>query len=524
MMERRQGKYRFDDDVWDAVEGTVSGLALALLSGVAFYFAFPPSAFWPLAWIALVPEMIATYRTMPRETAFLATPIAATTFFALHYQRVSVHFAAAKEALSPVMRFVLQSRPTAFGSVFIAFMLVSLPVRRFHLKTSHRFLVLEPVLFWMGIEYFKDASPSFGTSASFAYSQYAVKPLVNVASLTGALGVTGVIVAVNAAIAALILARTQDGRGFLWHGFPPPAIQTSLMRQARAALAVVALLAVVGTGMVLVPVSPSGWVTVGLVQPGQSYSFEGDGGIEVFTDLTWQAALSGAKVVVWPEALFHHDPRGEAFWPSIQTLARETGCYLVVPYFVEAPGKETPHPRYINEGILLSPGGEVVGVGAKDHPMTILGETSVTRGTYPVFSTPGVRTGIMICYDLNFSDTARRLAVNGAQLLCVPSNDWKAISQAQSMYAVFRAAESGASLIKADTYYDSCIVSFDGTVMRKAISYAGMRAVLVADVPLRASPPPAVYIGSLPGLLAAVAWCVMMASSLRGVITRAASE
>lgn len=536
-----RSKYQYEDDVWDAVEGTVSGLVLAALSGVLLYLAFPPLSFWPLAWVALVPLVTAQNQTMPDETCFIAAPAAVVVFLALHYQKVSVGFSLSKEALHPVTRFLLKDKPTALATVFVTFALLSVLERRFHRRTSWKYLVLEPVLFWIGLDFLRDATPVFGTSAAFAYSQFTVRHLVKIASLVGTFGVTGIIVAVNASLAACVMAVRRDDRGFLWRGHAPPKVKESLLRQAKVALAAVACFLVWSFASDLVPVQPAGRVTAGLVQPGGSFSFDQDRGMDTFRELTCEASLSGAKIVVWPEASFRSDPRTQDVWPGICDIARQAGCYLVVPYVAEVPGPAAVAPApsspassapgqgqpaavqssprglstFINEGILLSPLGEVLGAGAKDHPVGILGETSATRGTYPAFETPWGKTGIMICYDLNFTDTARKLARNGARLLCVPSNDWRAVSQTQSMYAVFRAAENGVSLVKADTAYDSCIVSYEGTILRKVVDYAGAAAVLVADVPLRGQLPPAAYISYPLGLASLLVWIALMALSLR---------
>lgn len=55
---------------------TVIGLALSVLSGVAFTLAFPPYELWLLAWVGWVPVLIAQYRIMPRRLSGLATGIA----------------------------------------------------------------------------------------------------------------------------------------------------------------------------------------------------------------------------------------------------------------------------------------------------------------------------------------------------------------------------------------------------------------------------------------------------------------
>jgi len=517
MVANWKTKYQYQDDVWDAVEGTISGLAQSLLSGLLLYLSFPPVSLWPLAWVALVPMMRAHQQTFPDDTALLALPTTTVTFLTLHFNKVSVGFTLGSESLHPLVRLLLTNKPTILATLFVSVALLSALARRFHRKTRLRHVVLEQVLFWVSVDYLRDSIPVLGTSASFAYSQFSIPAVVRIASLIGTVGLTGAIVAVNASLTALLLARQRDDRGYLWKRQAPPGMKSSLLKQARIALSVVACLLIWGAATSLFRAAPSSLTTVALVQPGRSMTFEYDNGLYTLRDLTMRASFSGAKVVVWPESSFRDDPRQQAIWPEICDIAREAGCYLVVPYFTEAPvsgGTPPDKPKFINEGLFLSPSGEVLGAGAKDHPVSLLGETSVTRGNYPVFDTPYGKVGIMICYDLNFTDTARRLALNGAQIICVPSNDWRAISQAQYMYAIFRAAENGACVIKADSNYDSCIVLPDGRIAAKAVSYAGMQAMLVADVPLRSSLPLSARLGSAPGFASLVIWLGLMLRSL----------
>ncbi len=526
MTAKWKTKYQYSDDVWDAVEGAITGLCASVVSGVLLYMAFPPVSWWFLSWFALVPMLTAQYQTLPDEISWMAAPTTAVTFLSLHFNKVSVGFALGSDAFSPILRVLLQSKEAILLTIFVSFSVLSMGSRYFQRRSIWRFQVLEPVLFWMGLDHLRDSAPALGTSVSFAYSQFTVPFVVRVSSLIGTIGVTGMIVAVNAALLARVLATKRDDRGYLWRHRPSATVRARLLSQSRATFIFTGLLLAYGliSGLAASSTPPrqDDRVTVGLVQPGRKMTFEYDKGLYALRNLTLEASMSGAKIVVWPEASFRDDPRIQDIWPSITAIAAESGCYLVVPYFTEDPAAasalvDVPDvvPRFVNEGLLVSPSGEVLGAGAKDHPVALLGETSVTRGTYPVFDTEIGKIGIMICYDLNFTNTARRLRQAGAEILCVPTNDWKAVSQAQYMYAIYRAAENGLVVVKADSIYDSCIVAPDGVIVRKAVSYAGETAVLVANVPLRRTAPLAVHLGSLPGLLSLIAWLGFMGWSLR---------
>ena len=92
--------------------------------------------------------------------------------------------------------------------------------------------------------------------------------------------------------------------------------------------------------------------------------------------------------------------------------------------------------------------------------------------------------GTIICYDLDYTDTARKLARQGAQLVAVPSNDWPGIAHKHYTPVVFRALENRVAMIKADGGYDSAVVDPRGRVLALAVHPEGGEATLVADVPM----------------------------------------
>ncbi|MBC7231698.1 MAG: carbon-nitrogen hydrolase family protein [Chloroflexi bacterium] len=141
-------------------------------------------------------------------------------------------------------------------------------------------------------------------------------------------------------------------------------------------------------------------------------------GVDKFGELTRQAAQAGARIIVWPEMAIEGDPQVTRT-AEFRRLAAETNAYLALGYFVQVTERV-----WRNETTVLAPDGQFLGVYGKDHPVTFAGESSPTRGTYPVYNMPLGRIGTIICYDLDFTDTARRITRNGAQLILVPSHDW----------------------------------------------------------------------------------------------------
>jgi predicted amidohydrolase len=143
-----------------------------------------------------------------------------------------------------------------------------------------------------------------------------------------------------------------------------------------------------------------------------------------------EAALNGAQVVVLPELVqsgYVFADRAEAAslaepvdgetlgeW---QQLARELNLVLVAG-FCERVDAST----LANSAVLIDPTG-VRAVYRKAHLWD--GEKLVFisgKLPPPVVQTHLGRIGVVICYDLEFPEWVRLVALQGAQLLCVPTN------------------------------------------------------------------------------------------------------
>ena len=99
-------------------------------------------------------------------------------------------------------------------------------------------------------------------------------------------------------------------------------------------------------------------------------------------------------------------------------LANELDISLVLG-FLELENETT-----YNSCILIDPDGDIVGKYSKTHfaqGYTINPSCYVPGNEYPVFQTPFGKVGMMICYDRQLPEIARILALNGAQVLLVPS-------------------------------------------------------------------------------------------------------
>lgn len=117
------------------------------------------------------------------------------------------------------------------------------------------------------------------------------------------------------------------------------------------------------------------------------------------------ARLDGARPTSLPPAL---DLDG----PEIERLCRLAGDLVVTAGLCEADG-----PTRYNTAVAVT-GDGVLGVHRKVHQP--LGEgASYAAGTgFEAFDTPVGRMGLLICYDKAFPESARTLAVDGAEIIC----------------------------------------------------------------------------------------------------------
>lgn len=115
------------------------------------------------------------------------------------------------------------------------------------------------------------------------------------------------------------------------------------------------------------------------------------------------------------EPLPHDDgpPAPEAgVLSALGRLARARRTYVVAPV-VARTGE-----RLRNTSVLLDRQGHIAGVYDKVHLTTPEYEWGITPGrAFPTFACDFGRIGMMICFDLSFPESARCLALNGAELI-----------------------------------------------------------------------------------------------------------
>ncbi len=447
----------------------ILGLVLSASGGVAFVLSFPPYEIWPLALVGFVPVLVAQHRIMPTKISSLATAVGVAIWL--------------QGYLGPV--FAPIGTYMAWLPLIVFFFSLALDRgnKTFHGRTGYRWFVVSGVLSWAGIEMIRLFIPIAGTWAFIAYPLYRQLWLIQPASVFGIIGVGMLVMMINHVLALLVIGWLDTK----WHPQKAGAesalpLEAGLTRRwfiiGSSILAgwLILSLAILNTSL------DTPEVKVAAVQPGVSPIASINRGknmdnlYERMIEQTREAGLEGAEFIVWPEASFSWDPQKDDRLDLIG-LAAETNAHLIVGYVVSAGEK-----GFYNEATVINPEGAFLGTFGKDHPVIFGGETSLSRGTYPVYDTPLGKLATIICYDLDYTDTTRKMVAQGAQLIGVPSQDWSSIADRHYTHVVFRAIENRAAMVKADGSYNSAIVDPYGKIVDLAVYPDGGEATLVADV------------------------------------------
>lgn len=424
------------------------GLALAISSAVALILSSPATGVWPLVFVAFVPMVVAQNRVLPVRWSGLALTVGFGGYL------VWILW----DTLLPGQRWVFV--PLAlllFGGGSVS--------RLGWDATGRRHLWSDPVA-WTAVLFLLGLTP-IASWVDPAYALYHQPRLIQPVSLVGIAGLNLLILLVNHAIAGLLVAPRRAAR--VVTGGVVVALATGWLG---------------GSALMFANLDAGPAVRVAVVQPGIKDLHSPPGAaarqrvlqrtLGALAAASIRAGDRGARLVVWPEEALRYVALAD-LEADLHGLSIDAGGVLVIGY--------TEDPAKYNRAALVTASAVPALVYDKQHPVTFQGDHS-TGGPVRVADTVIGRVAPIICYDLDYPDTAREAVRKGAQLLAVPSWDWSGIAEQHYTHLVFRAVENRVPAAKADTAWDSAIVDSDGKIVARKVSPEGGAAVLVAEVHL----------------------------------------
>jgi len=469
-------------------------LGLATLTGLALPLAFSIWRVPWLAWIAVVPLLLAARRSPPRQAALLGLVSGLLT------DALGVHWLLGS-GVSPgafcILIAIAASKYALFG------LGVSLAYRY---RPAAAALAV-PTL-WVALEWLRAnlgwLSIPWGL---LGYSQYEVAPLLRTASVAGVYGVSFVLLVGNVLVAELCE-----------HWSHRVSKQRSPTAARIPALALSACLAAAALGLGNAAAPPAGpppdfrlaVIQAGVYDPAADDVWERNALFERYMRLTREAA-QGAELdlVIWPESsvpvAFPYD-RGAV--GMLFRLAEEIDAHLLVA----ASGRDKMsrtgrQPQVANSAFLIGPERKIEGrydkvrllpfdeyVPLRDWISWPTWITPVrhdaTPGSQPgALEISGVRFGVQICFESLFASEGRRTAKQDVDFLVSLTNETFAVGPTshELLFAMnlFRAAENGLPVVRATTTTISAVIAADGSVLQRS---NGSPDVIIADLPAATAP------------------------------------
>jgi apolipoprotein N-acyltransferase len=469
------------------------GIALSALSGVLFLLAFPPYGLWPLAWFGFVPALLAQYRLMPAKWTSLASAIFAAVW------------------LGPFLARLFGSQYGPFFQYLgVCIAILNFFVsrdRKFHELTHYRWFILQGMVAWVGFEMVRATFiPLIATSAFVGYTQSTQPWLIQPVSVFSVYGLNLLIILCNYTLAqgAMVLLDRK------WTATDVVPVEVPATRRWLIGMGIT-LAAWICLSLVILNTMPEmPTVRVASVRPNfplpafQDEVNTSQVRFDTFAAQAREAAAQGAKVIYTPEMMFNLDPQVE-YTDQFRALAKETGAYLFITYNVAIEGQP-----WRNESVMLSPDGEFSQVYGKNHTWMIGEPPTPSAGNFVVYDTLLGKLAGLICHDANYTDIARKLTTNGAQIIAAPYREFGGFGEQAWTNALFRAVENRTGVVISGVATVSGIINPDGSLVALDTDINGSQVTMVGDLTLGSGPTPYTFLGDILGWLSLAGFIFFM--------------
>lgn len=348
---------------------------------------------------------------------------------------------------------------------------------------------------WVTMEWVVAGFTPYGSWNALAYSQHENLVLLQMISVTGLYGLsfliawfasTGCLFATHGSVAwgprrpalvfALVMVAVLLGGGMRLTLFAPDA---ATVRIASLTSPDLSLFAGVEGGATAAMGGQVSLEDVGKIRANAAAILD-----DLFVRAD-QEAQAGAKIILWGETnSFSMKPDEPAMNERGATFARDRGVYLGMASGVFDAMSDTPLE---NKLVLFDPAGLVAFEYWKAIPVPgpDASVQAVNDGRIDIVATPYGRIGAAICYDMDFPRHLQQAGRGSADIMLVPSNDWREIDPWHSHMARFRAVEQGFNLVRHTSNGLSLASDYQGRVLASMDHFVTDHRDMVAYVPTR---------------------------------------
>jgi len=451
-------------------------ILLSFLSSILLIFSFPNFDLEFLAWFALVPLFFSIEGKGLVHSFKLGFLTGIISFLGiLYWIIVAVHtYGNIPVMLSALILLLLVGYLSLFIGAFTFF------TRFIQMRSGFQTVLFTPLL-WVALEYLRSFLLTGFPWANLGYSQYLNLPFIQMADITGAYGLSFVILLVNGTLFRVL------------HQWPKKAFPVK-----EVVFTVLILLGFLIYGYLKMGVvdrkmigNPS--LRIGLVQGNIDQSIKWDESfqmetLKIYEKLSSRVAEEKPDLILWPETatpFFFQDAK--EYQPFVLDISKKTNAFLLfgTPTYKARKGKVD----HYNSAYLVSPSGELVGKYDKIHLVPFgeyvplqdllffIGSLGEGIGDFKSgkeifnFSLPQGQFGVLICFEIIFPDLSRRFVKKGANFLVTITNDaWFGRTSAPYQHfsmATFRAVENRVFIARAANTGITGFIDPRGKILKK---------------------------------------------------------
>jgi apolipoprotein N-acyltransferase len=411
-----------------------------------------------LLWIAPIPIMVLAFRLSAKTTFFIS-------FIAYLLGRLSwFSYLVSVATLMPAVIFTL-----ALSLVFALIMIIT---RSLVLKYRQWWTIFVFPVLWTSFEFLVIKFSPDGSAGSIAYSQSNFLAFIQIASLTGILGITFIVTLFPSTVAV---------------GFFHFAELKKLKYLSATTALIIAFVFVFGVMRINNTDKVKQIIKVGLAVADERYHYitkNPDAAKEIETAEFYAKEIinlskQGAQLVVLPERAMNITK--ETNDPIMQILtitAKENHVAIITGYtnFKDVPER--------NAALVINNNGEVIVDYYKVHLVTGLEDEFTPGKTIGLFTLANTQAGIAICKDLDFPGYIKQYGINDLSFLCVPAWDFVQDDWLHCRMAILRGVENGFSEIRAARQGRLTISDYYGKVNNEASSATGNAVSLTGEISL----------------------------------------
>ena len=431
-------------------------IAAILLSGLCYYYGNGLNGdYWYLLWLAPLPVLIVSLVSSGKQTfiiSFIAYVLGRLSWFS--------YFVALAGIVPAIIFTMLPS---------LIFALIICITRQAIYKINSWYVVFAFPALFTTFEYLLIKLSPDGTGGSIAYSQLNFLPVIQIASITGILGITFFVTLIPSAI---VLG---------WH-----------FRKEKSKLLYTIVCSVFLTGATLLfgilrlkQNATGNTIKVGLSvfdekkhnNSNQPDSEKDKLVTDFYISQVSQFAEEGAQVIIFPERALSIDILSVThLLDTLRTTARQNKICIITGY------TNLVHAIKYNSALVINARGDIVANYNKAYLVKGQEEQFKPGNSIGLFKLNGIQVGVAICKDMDFQDYIKQYGTNGISIMFVPAWDFIVDDWLHSRMAVLRGVENGFSELRAAREGELTISDFFGRVTYQSGSSNAGKASLTGAV------------------------------------------